>query len=192
MGNNLAYKNNKTMNKQNEYNHNKIERYTQRKDVQTMATTNTTKTNKETKETKETTTKEMKEMNVIEKYGKNLITKEEFAQLTIEEQQDLMKHYRNVFQVNDIKQVMGYSTSSYYKLLKRLGIHEEIARPYVPRNTSAPKKQKEITFDFIPNGVMFEGGLNLQELLEKIEGFVNFGGGNENKFEFRLELTKND
>ena len=103
-----------------------------------------------------------------------------------------MKHYRNVFQVNDIKQVMGYSTSSYYKLLKRLGIHEEIARPYVPRNTSAPKKQKEITFDFIPNGVMFEGGLNLQELLEKIEGFVNFGGGNENKFEFRLELTKND
>ncbi len=186
MGNNLAYKNNQNMNKQNKNSHNKIERHEKRKDVQTMATTNTTK------ETKETNTKETKEMNIIEKYGKNLITKEEFTKLKIEEQQELMKHYRNVFQVNDIKQVMGYSTSSYYKLLKRLGIHEEIARPYVPRNTSAPKKQKEITFDFIPNGVMFEGGLNLQELLEKIEGFVNFGGGNENKFEFRLELTKND
>lgn len=192
MGNNLAYKNNQNMNKQNKNSHNKIERHEKRKDVQTMVATNTTKTNKEIKETKETTTKEMKEMNVIEKYGKNLITKEEFAQLTIEEQQDLMKHYRNVFQVNDIKQVMGYSTSSYYKLLKRLGIHEEIARPYVPRNTSTPKKQKDITFDFIPNGVMFEGGLNLQELLEKIEGFVSFGGGNESKFEFRLELTKID
>lgn len=127
--------------------------------------------------------------------SQDILHRGEFEQLTFAEQVKLMKQYRKNYKVEDIKKQMGHSTSSYYQLMKRLGIHDEIARPLKqPRGSqkAQPKTQpktKEITHEFTSNGVAFEGDLNIQSLLEQIEGFIKLGGGEEN-FEFNFELIR--
>ena len=133
---------------------------------------------------------------VGEENESGILHRDEFAKLTFAEQVKLMKQYRKDFQVEQIKREMGHSTSSYYALMKRLGLHDQIARPLSqPRGSQkaqvkAQPQPKEITFDFIQNGVKFEGDLNLETLLEKLEGFIKFGGGNESDFEFKFELIR--
>ena len=133
---------------------------------------------------------------VEEENESGILHRDEFAKLTFAEQVKLMKQYRKDFQVEQIKREMGHSTSSYYALMKRLGLHDQIARPLSqPRGSQkaqvkAQPQPKEITFDFIQNGVKFEGDLNLETLLEKLEGFIKFGGGNESDFEFKFELIR--
>ena len=133
---------------------------------------------------------------VEEENESGILHRDEFAKLTFAEQVKLMKQYRKDFQVEQIKREMGHSTSSYYALMKRLGLHDQIARPLSqPRGSQkaqvkAQPQSKEITFDCIQNGVKFEGGLDLETLLEKLEGFIKFGGGNENDFEFKFELIR--
>lgn len=133
---------------------------------------------------------------VEEENESGILHRDEFAKLTFAEQVKLMKQYRKDFQVEQIKREMGHSTSSYYALMKRLGLHDQIARPLSqPRGSQkaqakAQPQSKEITFDFIQNGVKFEGDLNLETLLEKLEGFIKFGGGNESDFEFKFELIR--
>lgn len=133
---------------------------------------------------------------VGEENESGILHRDEFAKLTFAEQVKLMKQYRKDFQVEQIKREMGHSTSSYYALMKRLGLHDQIARPLSqPRGSQKTQAKvqaqpKEITFDFIQNGVKFEGDLNLETLLEKLEGFIKFGGGNESDFEFKFELIR--
>lgn len=146
-----------------------------------------------------TTNKEVLESSQEESYEdldeNSILTRDELVKLTFAEQVKLMEFYRENFQVEQIKQKMGLSTSSYYHLMKRLGLHGKIARPLSqPRGTQKKQTQqkttKEITFDFIGNGVRFEGDLNLEVLLEKLDGFIKFGGGNESDFEFKFELVR--
>lgn len=132
-------------------------------------------------------TEEMDTEEVME-----ILPRNEYTNLPFEEQIELMKYYREHYTVQQIKKDMGLSTSNYYRLLKKLGMHEQIARPLnQPRTNKQSKTQtKEITFDFVQNGVKFQGDLNLESLLEKVEGFINFGGGNEGDFEFTFEMTR--
>lgn len=120
-----------------------------------------------------------------------ILPRHQYTSLPLEEQIDLMKYYRENYTVQQIKKEMGLSTSNYYRLLKKLGIHDQIARPLSqPRAKQTKAQTKEITFDFVQNGVKFQGDLNLESLLEKVEGFINFGGGNEGDFEFTFEMTR--
>lgn len=120
-----------------------------------------------------------------------ILPRHQYTSLPLEEQIDLMKYYRENYTVQQIKKEMGLSTSNYYRLLKKLGIHDQIARPLSqPRAKQTKTQTKEITFDFVQNGVKFQGDLNLESLLEKVEGFINFGGGNEGDFEFTFEMTR--
>lgn len=120
-----------------------------------------------------------------------ILPRNEYTNLPFEEQIELMKYYREHYTVQQIKKEMGLSTSNYYRLLKKLGIHDQIARPLSqPRAKQTKAQTKEITFDFVQNGVKFQGDLNLESLLEKVEGFINFGGGNEGDFEFTFEMTR--
>ena len=137
------------------------------------------------------------EVQEVQEVQEGILHRGEFERLTFAEQVKLMKYYRENYKIEDIKKQMGHSTSSYYALIKRLGLHDEIARPLKqPRGSKTQKTQtkqapktKEITHEFTSNGVAFEGDLNIQSLLEQIEGFIKLGGGEEN-FEFKFELIR--
>lgn len=127
-----------------------------------------------------------------EEQESGILHREAFSSLPQSQQVKLMKEYRKNFPVEQIKKEMGHSTSSYYALMKRLGLHDAIARPLSQPRVSQKQKQqetKEITYQFTSEGVFFEGDLNIDSFLEQIEGFINLGGGEQN-FEFNFTLIR--
>lgn len=150
--------------------------------------------NEQVEQVEEVEQEDLQDSEVVENEN-GILHRDEFAKLTFAEQVKLMKQYRKEYPIEQIKREMGHSTSSYYALMKRLGLHSEIARPLSqPRGsqktqTKAQTNVKTITHSFTSNGVAFEGDLNIESLLEQIQGFINLGGGEQN-FEFNLELIR--
>lgn len=128
-----------------------------------------------------------------------ILDKEEFTKLTLEEQRELMNRYVNVdkFTNEQLKIYMQLSTSQFYRLLEKLGLHKRgeqsfrgVARPKTQARTTTTKAKRDISVEFANGSVILEGDLDMEELMNRVEGFLNFGGGNEGDYEFRFELVR--
>lgn len=129
-----------------------------------------------------------KEVSETKEKNVDMLTYEEWIALNEEDQKKYAIEWRKHHTNNEIAEMLDVHPSTFVQRIRKLGVTKQYG---VGSSNSSKKTKNKIDFNFTENGVIFTGDMNLDELTTRVKNFLSFAG-EENEYEFTLELNKKE